>query len=106
MTTSLIEYIRHLDTVHKNSLAEESNMIVDLPENINVPLHDHQKATLFRMNEYEQNLTAGMRVNGEKFFANSAILGDSVGVGKSLMVLALPTQCMPKDHYQPYPYSF
>jgi hypothetical protein len=88
MTTSLIEYIRHLDTVHKNSLAEESNMIVDVPENINVPLHDHQKATLFRMNEYEQNLTAGMRVNGEKFFANSAILGDSVGVGKSLMVLA------------------
>lgn len=95
MTTSLIEYIRHLDTVHKNSLNEESNIIVDVPEKITVPLHDHQNATLFRMDEYEQNLSAGMRINGEKFFSNCGILGDSVGVGKSLMVLAhiarLPT---------------
>ena len=96
MTTSLIEYIRHLDNVHKNSLDEESNRIIDTPDNlVKVPLHDHQNATLFRMNEYEQNLTAGMRISGEKFFSNCAILGDSVGVGKSLMVLAhiarLPT---------------
>ena len=89
MTTSLIEYIRHLDNVYKNSLDENSNTIVDIPQaTVKVPLHDHQRATLYRMNEYEQNLSAGMRVNGEKFFSNCAILGDSVGVGKSLMVLS------------------
>ena len=88
MTTSLIEYVRHLDTVHMNSLTEESNQIVDMPDRITVPLHDHQKATLFRMEEYEQKLSSGMQINGERFFSNCAILGDSVGVGKSLMVLA------------------
>lgn len=89
MATSLVEYVRHLDVVHNNSLDDNSNRIIDMPENVvKIPLHDHQKATLFRMNEYEQNLTSGMRINGETFFSNCAILGDSVGVGKSLMVLS------------------
>jgi SNF2 family DNA or RNA helicase len=88
MTTSLLEYVRHLDTVHNNSLNEESNIIIDIPDSITVSLHDHQNATLIRMKEYEQRLSNGMCINGEKFFSNCAILGDSVGVGKSLMVLA------------------
>jgi hypothetical protein len=96
MTTSLVEYIRHLDTVHLNSINDTANTIVDVPENaIKVPLHDHQKATLLRMNEYEQDLSQGMRIGNERVYSNCAILGDSVGVGKSLMVLAhiarLPT---------------
>jgi SNF2 family DNA or RNA helicase len=89
MSTSLLEYIRQLDVVHKNSITEEANTIVEIPENtIKVPLHDHQQATLLRMNEYEQNLTRGMHVGSENLFSNCGILGDSVGVGKSLMVLA------------------
>lgn len=95
MSTSFLEYIRYLDIVHRNSLNDTSNSIIDVPDNIKVSLHDHQRAILYRMNEYEQNLSSGMRINGEKFFSNCAILGDSVGVGKSLMVLAhiarLPT---------------
>ena len=89
MTTSLVEYIRHLDNVHNNSLCDGANVIVDIPENtIKVPLHDHQKAILNRMNQYEQDLSVGMRVGSDRVFSNCAILGDSVGVGKSLMVLA------------------
>ena len=91
MSTSLLEYIRQLDAVHKNSISENENenVIVDLPENsIKVSLHDHQRATLLRMDLYEQELSVGMRVNSDRLFSNCAILGDSVGVGKSLMVLA------------------
>ena len=89
MTSSLIDYIRILDTVHRNSVSEEGNTIVELPENvIKVPLHDHQKASVLRMYEHEQRLSSGMRVQGENLYSHCGILGDSVGVGKSLMVLA------------------
>jgi SNF2 family DNA or RNA helicase len=89
MTSSLIDYIRILDTVHRNSVSEEANTIVELPENvIKVPLHEHQKASVLRMYEHEQRLSSGMRVQGESLYSHCGILGDSVGVGKSLMVLA------------------
>ena len=89
MTTSLVEYVRHLDAVHRNSVNEEANTIVDIPISaIKVPLHDHQAATLLRMAAYEQDLNAGMIIGSDRFFSNCAVLGDSVGVGKSLMVLA------------------
>ena len=89
MTTSLLEYTKNLHTVHVNSLNEEPADAVPIPENtITVPLHPHQKAVLKRMEELEQGLINGMPVKNEMLFSNCGILGDSVGVGKSLMVLA------------------
>ena len=89
MTTSLLEYIKNLHSVHLNSLNEEPTETLEIPENmINVPLHPHQRAVLKRMEELEQGLVNGMMVNNELLFSNCGILGDSVGVGKSLMVLA------------------
>jgi hypothetical protein len=60
-----------------------------IPENsIKVPLHPHQYAVLERIEALEQGLNTGLTVKNEILFANCGILGDSVGVGKSLMVLA------------------
>ena len=86
---SLLEYIRNLHTVHLNSLNEEPEVAPAIPENaIKVPLHAHQRAVLKKMEELEQGLTQGMPIANQTLFSNCGILGDSVGVGKSLMVLA------------------
>lgn len=55
---------------------------------IKVPLRTHQKAIVEKMGEYEKNLTKGWDVSGNTLFSSYAILGDGVGVGKSLMVLS------------------
>ena len=89
MTTSIVEYIRNLHTVHLNSLNEEPLVPPLIPDDlIKVPLHPHQRAVLTRMEDLEQGLTHGLRIKGQTLFSNCGILGDSVGVGKSLMVLA------------------
>ena len=89
MSTSLLEYIKNLHTVHVSSLNEEPATAPPIPEGlIKVPLHPHQNAVLKRMEEIEQGFINGMHVKNETLFSNCGILGDSVGVGKSLMVLA------------------
>lgn len=57
---------------------------------IKVPLRTHQKAVVHRMSEYEKQLTSGWDISGsgDTLFSSYAILGDGVGVGKSLMVLS------------------
>lgn len=82
------QYLQHLQTVHSNSLSEESPTVQSLPQTIKVPLHEHQRAVLHRMEELEQRLASGYDVSGDQIFANYGILGDSVGAGKSLMVLS------------------
>jgi len=81
------QYIEHLQTVHGNSLSEDSPAIDTPPVTIRVPLHAHQRVVLQRMADLEQATTTGMDISGERIFANYGILGDSVGAGKSLMVL-------------------
>lgn len=89
MTTSVVEYIRNLHAVHLNSLNEEPATAPFIPDDlVKVPLHPHQLAVLSRMEELEQGLMNGLRVKSQTLFSNCGILGDSVGVGKSLMVLA------------------
>ena len=82
------EYIRHLHTVHVNSLTE-SSPLVEAPDGaMKLPLHLHQKIALKKMEDLEYSLTNGLDLKNETMFSNYAILGDSVGAGKSLMVLA------------------
>lgn len=84
---SVKEYIRHLHTIHVNALKEDSP-VADVPNGlIRVPLHPHQKAVLSKMESLEVDLMNGMRIDSEVVFSNYGILGDSVGSGKSLMVL-------------------
>jgi hypothetical protein len=60
----------------------------DLPSGtLKVGLRAHQQAVLQRMADHEQQLLSGMDCSGARLFSNYGILGDSVGAGKSLMIL-------------------
>ena len=87
MSSSLKEFINHLNTVYSNSLNEDAPL-VEIPPIFNLPLHAHQKGVIAKMELLENELISGTNINNsEHVFSNYAILGDSVGVGKSLMVL-------------------
>jgi len=87
MTSTLKEYLNHLNTVYSNSLNEDAPT-VPTPPAINIPLHMHQTGILARMEKLESDSIHGTNpLRGERIFSNYGILGDSVGVGKSLMVL-------------------
>ena len=82
------EYIRHLHTIYKNSLTEDSQLSEPPDGALKVDMHLHQKIVLNKMEKLESDLTSGMGLNNERIFSNYGILGDSVGAGKSLMILA------------------
>ena len=88
MTTSIKEYIHQLHTVYCNSLNESSPSIDNVPTTIKLPLHKHQRAALHRMETMEKEMTQGTMITDECVYSNYGILGDSVGVGKSLMILS------------------
>lgn len=71
---------------HFNSLSSISPVSTQSPQ-IKVPLRPHQLAVIHRMASLEKNLLEGYSISGEKLFSRFGVLGDSVGVGKSLMVL-------------------
>jgi hypothetical protein len=76
-----------MSDVHRHSLSPDSPC-VDVPaDTLKVTLRAHQQAALHAIEEKEKMLLAGMDNSGETLFSNYGILGDSVGVGKSLMVL-------------------
>lgn len=63
--------------------------LADVPPNsLKVSLRAHQQAVLAAMEKSERELVSGMQCAGETLYSSYGILGDSVGVGKSLMVLA------------------
>jgi SNF2 family DNA or RNA helicase len=60
----------------------------DVPANsLKVSLRSHQQAALYAMEKKERELLSGLDCSGEVLYSSYGILGDSVGVGKSLMVL-------------------
>ena len=68
---------------------DSNSPIVDAPPNsMKVGLRAHQQAVIASMEKTEQELISGMSCSGETLYSSYGILGDSVGVGKSLMVLA------------------
>ena len=85
--SSAKEYIRSLHTVHLNSLTAESPTVDVPPNTIKIPMHAHQKAVLAQMEAFEQGFPRGKLIEKERVYSNYGILGDSVGVGKSLMIL-------------------
>ena len=68
------------------SLNSESSQC-EQPPDIKVQLYAHQKAVLECMKTKENQLNLGKDISGSRLFSNFGILGDGVGVGKSLMVL-------------------
>lgn len=79
-------YTRLYNVPHFTSLSENSSLS-EQPPHIKIGLRPHQAAVIHRMTTLEKNLREGYDICGEKLYSHYAVLGDSVGVGKSLMVL-------------------
>lgn len=79
-------FTRLFNTPHYNACNEESPL-AEQPKSIKVMLRSHQLAVIHRMSTLEQELRLGLDISGEKLYSRFGILGDSVGSGKSLMVL-------------------
>ena len=73
--------------VYTHSLESDSPLVEPPAGSLKVVLRAHQQAALAAMEKQEQSLMNGLDCSGETIYSSYAILGDSVGVGKSLMVL-------------------
>ena len=73
--------------VYTRQLVDSSPQINPTNPYLKVPLRAHQAAAIYAMDLQERQLTTGLDVSGEKLFSSWALLGDSVGVGKSLMIM-------------------
>ena len=73
--------------VYTRQLVDSSPRINSINPYLKVPLRAHQAAAIHAMDLQETRLTNGLDVSGEKLFSSWALLGDSVGVGKSLMIM-------------------
>ena len=65
----------------------EHSIHCEQPAEIRVGLRPHQASIIHKMSQMESALQGGYDISGEKLYSRYAILGDAVGVGKSLMVL-------------------
>jgi len=81
-------FITMLDSAYAQSLTATSPR-APAPPQIKITLKDHQEALLYEMEQREQALRNGLIcADNTKLFSRFAILGDSVGAGKSLTVLS------------------
>jgi SNF2 family DNA or RNA helicase len=94
--------IINIDIVYKNSLTENSPVTENADEFLKVPLRLHQQKVVSAMEMKERDLTEGLDISGEKFYSRFGILGDSVGVGKSLMVLGHIGRCKNDEFVKSY----
>lgn len=65
----------------------EQSHVCEQPPDIKIGLRPHQKAVIDKMITLESQLRTGYDLCGERLYSRYAVLGDAVGVGKSLMVL-------------------
>lgn len=79
-------FLQQLHIPYENACTEQSDL-ASQPTNVKTPLRQHQYAILKSMETLENNLQKGYDLCGQTFYSRFGILGDSVGVGKSLMVL-------------------
>ena len=91
--------------VYTRQLVDSSPQINPTNPYLKVPLRAHQAAAIYAMDLQERQLTTGLDVSGEKLFSSWALLGDSVGVGKSLMIMGHIAQIKEKKMaLKPIPY--
>jgi hypothetical protein len=90
MSRTLLKHLDILQTIFTNALTDESP-IAQQPAHITTNLRIHQLAILAAMRTKEQQLHEGYSVQvpggREVIHSNFAVLGDRVGVGKTLMTL-------------------
>lgn len=76
-----------LQSIYNNSLEDDETKIYQNIPNINVSLRRHQSAVIDQMIYYEDKFKDGLNINNNTLYSKYAVLGDNVGVGKTLMVL-------------------
>lgn len=76
-----------LEDIFQNAITDGSP-IAETPPEIKIPLRQHQRAILTKMELAEKQGITGKQIYNETIFTNIGILGDRVGVGKSLMILS------------------
>jgi hypothetical protein len=84
---SVVRRLNIMLDVTKNSLTAEDESVDAPPDSMKIPLRQHQKTALKGMERLENKLTSGFDVSGQRLYGDFAVLGDSVGVGKSYMIL-------------------
>ena len=76
-----------LQQVYNNSLEEDASKVYNTIDSLKISLRRHQHAVIDRMCKYEEEFIEGKQINNSKLYCKYGILGDSVGVGKTFMVL-------------------
>jgi hypothetical protein len=66
---------------------DDQSVLSKQPTHIKLGLRAHQLAVIQRMMDLEKDLSTGLQIENELLKSRFAVLGDAVGVGKSLMVL-------------------
>ena len=94
--------LKVLNDVYKNSLQDDETVIYNPIDAIKVPLRRHQYAVVEKMKEFEINFLKGYSKNKHTLFSKYAILGDNVGVGKTLMVLSHIASIKSQDRFMPF----
>jgi SNF2 family DNA or RNA helicase len=79
--------LKVLDIAFRNQLTEDSPKAIQPPQ-ILIPLRDHQKALAHAMLEREKASMDGISFQNTITYSNYGVLGDEVGSGKSLVILA------------------
>jgi SNF2 family DNA or RNA helicase len=79
--------LKTLDICFRNSLSATAPQAPQ-PKSIRLSLRPHQRALVHAMREREKASISGISYQGTKTYTNYGILGDEVGSGKSLVVLA------------------
>lgn len=88
-----------------NALSHESSL-ANQPHHIKIPLRLHQLSVIHKMKEKEIGFRAGYKLpSGDTLFSSYAILGDRVGVGKTLMALSHISQMALEPLRPPNPMS-
>jgi hypothetical protein len=82
-----INILKILNDVYNNSLEDDESKVYTPLDNLKVSLRRHQHAAIDKMIEYENKYLTGHNVKNHTLYSKYAILGDNVGVGKTLMVL-------------------
>ena len=85
-TNIYMSYLNVLNDAYKNSLDDSPDKVYPTVP-LKVSLRRHQSAVIEKMNEFENIFFKGKTVDNSILFSRYGILGDYVGVGKTLMVL-------------------
>lgn len=79
--------LRVLCQAFNNSLEDDDLKTYTPIDSLKIGLRRHQHAVIDRMREYENNSLNGTKIKNSTLYCKYGILGDSVGVGKTFMVL-------------------